>query len=100
MISDKSLWYNALDAACTLECRDAFWDQLNEGYSPAYHLTTRLFPVLTFMMTRGILVNREALEEVKKDIIRKAAEKQQELNQLCGRELNINSYKDCQKYFY
>ena len=30
----------------------------------------------------------------------KAAEKQEELNAICGRELNVNSYKDCQKYFY
>lgn len=94
------LTYSALDSACTLECRNGFWDDLANGFEPAYHMTIDLFPVLMFMQTRGIRVDLTAMETVKVDIQRTAAEKQEELNRLCGRELNVNSPKDCQSYFY
>lgn len=93
--------YNALDAACTLEAKDKFWpDLFNGGFLTAYDMTIDLFPVLTFLQTRGILVDKDALAITRQDIIRQAQEKQEELNALCGRPLNINSSKDCQQYFY
>lgn len=94
------LTYNALDAACTMQCRDAFWKDLDQGFLPAYDMTVALFEPLMYMMTRGIKVDREAMDKTKKEILETAATKQVELNQLCGRELNVNSSKDCQKYFY
>lgn len=94
------LRYSALDSACTLEIQQAFWDDLDKGYRKAYDMTMNIFPVLMFMQTRGIKVNRAALDETKIDVLKVAAEKQEELNELCGRELNINSPKDCQAYFY
>ena len=94
------LTYNALDAACTLECRNAFWDQLEYGFLPAYNMTRDILPVLMFMQTRGIRVDLTQMEVVKQDITRAAEVAQEELNKLCGRELNVNSSKDCATYFY
>ena len=94
------LEYNIIDAACTLEIHDHIWPDLKQGFEPAYQMTVDLFPVLSFMMTRGIKVNLEALESTKQDILTTAATKQEELNQLCGRELNVNSPQQCQQYFY
>lgn len=98
-MSREFLEYAALDAACTLEIHDKFWHDLGK-FQTAYDLTMRLFPVLMFMQTRGIKVNREALNETRKDVAEDIEEKQKELNLLCGRELNVNSPKDCQSYFY
>jgi DNA polymerase I-like protein with 3'-5' exonuclease and polymerase domains len=95
------LTYNALDSACTLEVHNAIWPELSaEGFWPAYNSTIDLFEPLMFMMTRGILVDHAQLEATKQDIQKTAAAAQQELNKLCGRDLNVNSPKDCQKYFY
>lgn len=94
------LHYNCLDAACTLEAHNAFWSDLAQGFGPAYVMTTDLFPVLMFMQTRGIKINLTELETTKQDILRTAKAKQEELNRLCGRALNVNSSKDCQTYFY
>lgn len=95
------LEYNALDSACMVQIRDAFWDDMTEqGFGPAYQMTVDLLPVLTFMQTRGILVDMDAMLITKQEILNAAASKQEELNKLCGRELNTNSSKDCQKYFY
>lgn len=94
------LEYNALDSACTLEIAQAIWPDLSQGFDAAYNLTLNLFPVLEFMMTRGIRVDLNELETAKQHILKSAAEKQAELNALCGRELNVNSSKDCQAYFY
>jgi len=100
-MNNDFLAYNALDSACTLAVHDAIWPDITpQGFTPAYQLTTDLFPVLTFMQTRGIKVDHTALEKTRDEIVASAATKQEELNQLCGRELNVNSSKDCQQYFY
>ena len=95
------LTYNALDSACTIECHDKFWEDLEpHGFMPAYNMTIDLLPVLSFMQTRGIKVNLDDLEITKRQVLASAAEKQEELNKICGRELNVNSSKECQTYFY
>ena len=95
------LTYNALDSACTVECHNKFWSDIQpHGFQPAYEMTTDLLPVLMFMQTRGIKVDFDGLNATKVDVLKSAAEKQEELNRLCGRELNVNSPKDCQTYFY
>lgn len=73
---------------------------VKEGYMPAYDMTVALFPALMFMQTRGIKVDHVAMEETKIEIKTTAGSKQEELNALCGRSLNVNSSKDCQAYFY
>ena len=95
------LTYNALDSACTIECHDKFWGDVDShGFMPAYQRTIDLFPPLMFMMTRGIKISLDELELTKQQVLKSAAEKQIELNTICGRELNVNSSKDCQTYFY
>jgi DNA polymerase I-like protein with 3'-5' exonuclease and polymerase domains len=95
------LLYNALDAACTLECHNAFWKDLQQdGFEKTYRLTVDLFPAIIYMQTRGIRVDKDALETTKTEILSAAAERQEELNRLCGRPLNVNSPRDCAKYFY
>lgn len=99
-MTPEFLTYNCLDAACTLEIHNDIWGDLHDGYAPAYNMTLDIFPVLTYMMTRGILVDMQALKETQREILESAAIKQIELNELCGRELNVNSHVDCKKYFY
>ena len=100
MSSDDFLTYNALDAACTMEAHNGFWCELDPDFTTAYSLTVDLFEPLMYMMTRGIAVNHELMQETKLEINASAASKQLELNELCGRALNVNSPKDCQTYFY
>ncbi len=100
-MDENFLRYNALDAACTLEIWEAIEADLNEdGFRGAYDLTTRLFPVLIFMQTRGICVNQAALESTRQDVQAKASQLQAELDLTCGRHLNVNSPKDCKQYFF
>lgn len=94
------LEYSALDSACTVEIHDAFWENITPTFEAANRLTMNVLPVLMFMQTRGIKVNQAALSDTKVDVLQSAKEKQEELNKLCGRELNVNSPKDCQAYFY
>ena len=97
----KMLEYNSLDSACTLEIKNAFWaDLIQGGFLPAYDMTLYLFPVLTFLQTRGIRVDHDALIKTRDEILQTAANKQSELDQLAGRPLNVNSSQDCQRYFY
>ncbi len=98
-MDENFLNYAALDAACTMEVHNGFWHDLGI-FKPANDMTMEILPVLMFMQTRGIRVNKAALDETKVDVLKAAAEKQEELNGICGRELNVNSPKDCQSYFY
>lgn len=101
MPNDSFLHYNALDGVCMVEAHNKFWPDLaTGGFDIAYNMTIDLLPVLMFMQTRGIRVSMDELEKTKAQIIKSAAGKQEELNRICGRELNVNSPKDCQTYFY
>lgn len=91
--------YGALDAACTLEIRNGFFDELGQ-FRTAYDMTTNIFPVLMFMQTRGVAVNKKNLDETKLEIREDEKLKQAELDQLCGRHLNVASPAQCQDYFY
>lgn len=100
-IDNKLYTYNATDSACTFEIRNAFWDDIKaEGFDPAYNMTIRLFEPLIFMMTRGIRIDRGALEETKRDIVKARALALEELHKIVGFELNPASPKQVQQYFY
>jgi len=95
------LHYNALDCACTLQAHDAFWHEIDQyGYRWAYDFTMSLFEPLIFMQSRGLKVNFENLEKTKIDITAAIDRAQEELNTLCGRELNANSPKQVANYLY
>ena len=100
-MDENFLRYNALDSACTLQIRNAIWDEISQnGYDKTYQMTLDIFPALMFMQTRGILVDQDKLGETRTDISNKIDTLQIELNTLCKRPINVNSSKDCQKYFY
>lgn len=94
------LMYSTLDSVCTLEIHNAFWETLSPTFKAANDLTMNILPVLMFMQTRGIKVNHQALSDTKVDVLQAAKKKQEELDKLCGRSLNVNSSKACQDYFY
>ena len=101
MKMDKDfLEYAGLDAACTMEIHNVFWPQLGSDFMPAVDRTVSILPVLMFMQTRGMRVNKSALDETKVEVLQKAAEMQKELDEIVGRPLNVNSPKQCQEYFY
>ena len=98
-MDEAFLTYSALDSACMMEIYEKFFHNLGE-YSATYQMTIELLPVLTFMQTKGMLVNHTLLNETKVEVLTKAAELQEELNALVGKPLNVNSSKQCASYFY
>lgn len=99
-VDETFLRYSALDSACMMEIHDAIWEDLDHEFAKTYQMTEALFPVLMFMQTRGVRTSQALLEETKRDVLRKSAEKQEELDRLCGRPLNVNSPAQCKQYFY
>lgn len=101
MDNEKFLYYNCLDTTCTFQIRDAFWsDFVATGNEFAYNNTIGIYDPLIYMMTRGIKVDFEALEQTRRQVVIDRNKYQEELNELCGFELNVNSPKACQQYFY
>lgn len=95
------LEYNAIDSAATLAVHDAIWPELEKGgYLPTYQFTARLFEPLLYIQQKGIRVDQDRLQTKQKELNTEIEEKQHELNEACGRELNVNSPKDCITYFY
>jgi DNA polymerase I-like protein with 3'-5' exonuclease and polymerase domains len=91
--------YGALDAACTLEIKNGFFHEMGK-FKPAYDMTLHIFPVLIFMQTRGVKVNKVNLDKAKAHILSEKAERQKELDSIVGKPLNVDSPKQCQDYFY
>lgn len=95
------LRYNALDSACTFEIWNAIEADLkDDGFDIAYQNTINLLPVLIYMQTRGLRVDKEALAETQVEVQQAINRKQEELDTLCGFPLNVNSPKACKEYFY
>jgi DNA polymerase I len=100
-MDDNFLTYSALDSACMIEIHNTIWNDIEaDGFIDTYRMTMDLMEVLTFMQTRGMRVSHDLLEQTKVDVLRKAAEYQEELNSLVGHPLNVNSPKECATYFY
>lgn len=100
-MDETFLKYSALDSACMMEIHDKFWPDLQEeGFDQTYRMTVDLFPVLSFLQTRGMKVNHTLLAETKQEVQKAIHEKQEELNRLVGRPLNVNSSQQCAAYFY
>lgn len=100
-MDENFLRYSGLDSACMMEIHNKFWDDLTEqGYLPTYDMTMHLMEVLSFMQHRGMKVNHLLLADTKAEVLQSASEKQKELDELVGHGLNVNSSKQCQKYFY
>lgn len=100
VMSEQFLQYNVLDSCCTLQARNEFWDELKDGYMPAYQMTMRMLEPLIFMQTRGLKVDLPILEVTKVEIEKALAAKEEELNKVVGRPLNANSPQQVAQYFY
>ncbi len=100
-MDENFLTYSALDSACMIEIHNAIWPDITEdGFMPTYRMTMDLMEVLTFMQTRGMKVSHNLLEQTKVEVLKTAAERQAELDDLVGHPLNVNSPKECASYFY
>lgn len=103
-ISDDpdTFWiYNAKDSAVAMEA----WYPLEEemlagGYIDNYNFTVSMINPLTFMMSKGALVDRDKLAETRIKVSRLIDEKTLELNSVAKKEFNPGSPKQCQEYFY
>lgn len=98
--SQDMLVYNALDCAVTWQCRDGFFSEIDEGYRETYDHTIDLYDPLMYMMTRGIRVDHDKLNDVKKKIDAELNELEKQITERCGRWVNPNSPKDVKQYFY
>jgi len=107
IVSDQTLRYNAKDAHGTIECRDAFFDDLRKpaypgqpNYLETYNHTISLYGPIIYMMSRGIKVDLDRLAQTRIDIEKRLHSIQQELNEKCGEELNPLSPDQVKAYFY
>lgn len=95
----KTGHYNAKDCAVTL----MVWDELsqNGAVPPAMQVHyMELIDPLVYMMTRGIKVDCTALEKEREDVLHKANQIREEICTLAGFDINPNSPKQLQTYFY
>ncbi len=93
--------YNCLDGATTNKCWGVIEkDLIQQGYLDYYEETMQLFPIVLFMMTRGLRVDQDALDKVIKETANEIALKEEELNARAGEPLNALSPKQCFTYFY
>lgn len=98
---DKTvLIYNGHDCINTYDVAMELRHLVDDTYMPTYNFTESLLEPLMFMMTRGVKVNFDKLQIVKKEVIAKANLAQEKLNNIAGRELNVNSSKQLKEYFY
>jgi len=92
--------YNARDSATTFEAWIPLEEELQAGYQEAYDMTMRMFPALLYMMTRGLKVDKERLEETREKVGKAIDKLDAQLIEVAEYPFNINSPKQCQEYFY
>ena len=93
--------YCGTDAGVALEAWDVLWDEMTKGdFVQTYDMTIGMSDQLAYMSTEGLAVNKKGLAETNAILEKQILEKQQALFEACGRELNVNSSKQCQAYFY
>src|SRR3990167_3528248 len=98
---NKFYRYNALDSAVTFEC----WlkikkDLLDKKFMPLYRRIMEVFEPLLYMQLKGMKTIHSDLDKRRDDVNIEIGNLQAKLNKLCGFELNVNSSKQCQQYFY
>lgn len=101
MLTDTDIYYNAQDVGATMEVALEFWKEVFlGGHEDIYQQTVDLIHPLMYMQARGICVDGEQLAKTKVEIAQEIEEKQNALNEKCGRDINPLSPKDVQTYFY
>lgn len=93
--------YNANDS---LACASAYPKQAadleKQNNVETYNRQMKMIPPLTYMMERKIKVNLDVMKEMADNELDKIDKYQEELNQLCKRDMNANSPKQVSTYFY
>lgn len=94
--------YNCLDSAV---CADAFPKQLTEleerGNYDSYERQIKLIGPLSYMMERGIKVDKEGMERASRDALLEADELTQQTFEVMGSSaFNLNSPQQVAEYFY
>lgn len=98
---DQFYVYNAKDSAVTMEALQPISLELQKfGNVETYEFNQKLFRPLLYMMTRGILVDEEALAMHRKEARETRDMLQKKLDALCGFSLNVSSPAQCKLYFY
>lgn len=93
--------YSCQDSAVSIEVMDQLDKELDsKGHRETYERTMAIYPACAAMMARGIRADKEKLLKVKREMEKTRDEKQELLNQMCGRELNVKSTKQKKEYFY
>ena len=98
--SDQMMVYNALDCAVTWQCADGFFSEIEDGYRSTYDHTIDLNGPLMYMMTRGIRVDHDRLQDTNTKVTAQLAQLEKDITERCGRWVNPNSPKDVGAYFY
>lgn len=100
-MDEKVLRYNGYDVIATFLCSPYLMQELEQcGNEHTYSFTMELMEPVMFMQTRGILVDRAALERERAKVREEMDTVLQELHERVGWELNPLSSKQCQQYFY
>ena len=99
----SEIWarYSCLDSVTDLKIWNEIEPDLDrQGYRNLYEDTMALYPAIIFMQTIGLKIDHEALGFEKIRIDDEIQKNMEELHSLCGFNLNPNSPKQCQQYFY
>ncbi|HJR10582.1 MAG TPA: DNA polymerase I, partial [Rhodanobacteraceae bacterium] len=100
---DIACRYSAEDADVTLRLHHALWPQLHEQPSLERVFTgieMPLVPVLARMEQRGVLVDVAALRRQSNELGKRMHALQAEMQQLAGREFNVDSPKQLQALLF
>ena len=93
--------YNCLDS---IVCADAFPKQLEEleerGNYDAYARQVKLVGPLSYMMERGIRIDKEGMERASYNAVLEASELTEQVYSLTGRQFNLASPQQVAEYFY
>lgn len=93
--------YNCLDS---IVCADAFPKQLAEleerGNYDAYERQMKLIGPLSYMMERGIRVDKEGMDRASRNALLEASELTEQVYSITGRQFNLASPQQVAEYFY
>ena len=101
--------YNCKDVITTYKVWDKIkkWVGLNTPFYNIYRTTLDMYPPLIYMMSRGISINHDELQNVRRMIDNEIRDKDASLQGVVQEEsgdplmtLNFNSPKQCVNYFY
>lgn len=96
------LWkYNATDSSI---CGEAFPKQLEnllaQNNYETYQRQVKMIEPLSYAMERGIRIDVKGMQEESNKVLKQIETLKEELNQICGYELNPNSPKQLIQHFY